>query len=145
LVDSIEASFSCQQRVLILATTREKDVAGIVRVLMPHFQKVIVTEYRDNPRAVPTAELEYVVCKELNRLGRDSCEEVLCVPGSPYEAWQVAQQLVREKEKQLVCVTGSFFIVAELRGKLLARATATSASSAELSEPHKPLGNTLNK
>ena len=37
----------------------------------------------------------------------------------------------REKEKQLVCVTGSFFIVAELRGKLLARATATSASSAE--------------
>ena len=145
LVESLEESFSCQQQILLLAATKDKDVPGIVKVLMPYFQKVIITEYRNNPRSVPTAELEHIVCKELNRLGRDSCEDVFCVPDSPYAAWQVAQQLVREKEKHLVCITGSFFIVAELRGQLLARATATSTSSADPSVPHKPINNTLSK
>ena len=138
LVESLEACFSSQERTLVLAATKDKDVPGIVRELLPYFQKVIVTEYRDNQRAVPTAELEHIVCEEWKRLGRDSCEAVLSVPDSPWQAWLEAQRLVREKEKHLVCITGSFFIVAELRGKLLAKATATSASSAELSVPHKP-------
>ncbi|NOY42760.1 MAG: bifunctional folylpolyglutamate synthase/dihydrofolate synthase [Planctomycetes bacterium] len=143
LVEVLETSFSNQTRVLLLAATQEKDVAGVVRVLLPHFEKVIVTQYQDNPRAVPTAELEHIVGKELNRLGRDSCEDAICVPTSPYEAWQVAQQLVREN--QLVCITGSFFIVAELRGQLLADSAATRASPVELSEPQKPRGNNQGK
>ena len=49
LVEVLDTSFSCSQRVLVLAATRDKDVGGIVRVLMPHFQRVIVTQYQNNP------------------------------------------------------------------------------------------------
>ncbi len=143
LVEALETSFHCQDRVLLLATTREKDVQGIVRTLLPHFGKVIVTEYQDNPRAVPTAELHHIVCEELKRLGRDSREDVICVPTSPIEAWHVAQQHTRKN--QLVCITGSFFVVAELRGQLLASPKATEALADELSAPQKPRDNNQGK
>ena len=53
LVDALQTSFDALRRTLIFAASRDKDVAGIVRVLLPHFQEVILTEFQENPRAVP--------------------------------------------------------------------------------------------
>jgi dihydrofolate synthase/folylpolyglutamate synthase len=116
LVEVITTCFSCEQRILVLAATKDKDVRGIVRVLVPHFQKVIVTQYHNNPRAVETDKLGEVVREELAKL--TSTETVVYERLLPAEAWQLAQELA--EPDQLVCVTGSFFIVAELRPELLA-------------------------
>ncbi len=120
LVNVITTCFACRQRTLVLATTKDKDVRGIVRVLVPHFQKVIVTQYYNNPRAVETDKLREIVREELAKL--TSTEAVMYERSLPAEAWQLAQELARESDKpdQLVCVTGSFFIAAELRPALLA-------------------------
>lgn len=116
LVETLEATFPGVKRVLLLAATRDKDVKGIVRVLLPHFGQVVVTAYQNNPRAVTSAELNHVVCEEMARLAISDTVSRVTVKDSPNDAWQLAQQLAGPD--QLICITGSFFIVAELREKL---------------------------
>ena len=115
LVDVITTSFSCQQRILVLAATKDKDFHGIVRVLAPHFQRVIVTEYRNNPRAVATEELGQIVRAELAKFNR--ADVTVTEQSQPTEAWRLARQ--GAQPDQLICITGSFFIAAELRHALL--------------------------
>jgi dihydrofolate synthase/folylpolyglutamate synthase len=115
LVDVITTSFSCQQRILVLAATKDKDFHGIVRVLAPHFQRIIVTEYRNNPRAVATEELGQIVRAELAKFNR--ADVTVTEQSQPTEAWRLARQ--GAKPDQLICITGSFFIAAELRHALL--------------------------
>ncbi len=126
LVKVLLGSFVCEQRTLLLAVTRDKDVAGIVRELAPHFHRVVVTQYQESPRAVPTAELGKFVRAELKRLKRDDTSEsvaksVIEEP-RPAEAWKLVQATTAPDE--LVCITGSFFIAAELRRELLADGSA---------------------
>jgi dihydrofolate synthase / folylpolyglutamate synthase len=123
LVGVINISFSCPQRILVLGATIDKDVRGIVRTLVPHFQRIIITEYQHNPRAVPTEQLGEIVHEELAKLNRT--ETVVAMQTLPADAWQLARQWVKSQETepdQLICITGSFFIVAELRRALLAGA-----------------------
>jgi dihydrofolate synthase/folylpolyglutamate synthase len=121
LVDVITTCFSCKKRTLVLAATKDKDVAGIIGVLLPHFQRIIVTEYHNNPRAVSTGKLGILVREELAKQNRTAT--VVIEHSLPNEAWQTARQLAKPDE--LICLTGSFFIAAELRHFL--RVDASSA------------------
>ena len=118
LVEVLATSFSCTHRTLVLAATRDKDVSGIVRVLVPHFDRVIVTQYQDNPRAVATEKLGKIVQAELVRQKLVDRTVIECP--MPVDAWQLARKGARVD--QLVCITGSFFVVAELRSVLRADA-----------------------
>lgn len=113
LVDSLEESFACRRRTLVFAASRDKDVPGMLQVLAPHFGRIILTEFRENPRAVPVAQLAQWCADELRRLGRSTDEAQVEVRADPVEAWDLARRTAPADE--LVCVTGSFFIVAELR------------------------------
>ncbi len=119
LVDVLMASFRSQERILILATSKDKDVAGIVRVLLPHFSQVIATEYQNNPRAVPADELAQIIRQQ--QVTANPTAEVAECP-TPLDAWHLAQQYAQQAKSQapLICVTGSFFIAAELRRPLIA-------------------------
>jgi len=132
LVDVLTTSFDSKRRILILATSKDKDVAGIVRVLLPHFVQVIATEYQDNPRAVPTAQLGQIIRDEIARAGQNGLAAEVTECSLPSEALRLAQQLAQPLDGQpfeeqkakplapLVCITGSFFIAAELRRALSA-------------------------
>jgi len=121
LIEALTMSFDSERRILVLATSKEKDVRGIVRVLLPHFDQVIATEYQDNPRAVPTERLGQIVRDEIAIADQEAAAEVIeC--SQPSEAWQLAKQLSQSVDSQetnsdgpLICITGSFFIAAELR------------------------------
>jgi len=117
LVEVLDSSFSGENRILLLAATRDKDVRGIVRVLMPHFGRVVVTQYRENPRAVSTVELGQMVREELGRLEPAETSDRVYERDLPIDAWQLVQELARPE--QLICITGSFFIVAEMRPEVL--------------------------
>lgn len=113
---TLEESFSVpasetagSRRVLIFAATKDKDVVGIVRQLLPHFETVILTQYLNNPRAVPAQSLKHLI---------RSISGIPChVAKTPAEAWQLARRITRPKD--LICVTGSFFIAAEMRELIL--------------------------
>ena len=134
LVESLDSHFPTHarsDRKLLLAVTRDKDVEGIVRQLVPHFGHIVVSEYRENPRAVPTSKLTKIVEDQL-RLS--DIEEGECrVEQQPYPklAWEKLHQSLQRTD--LVCITGSFFIAAELRQTLLSTYDEGATRRADIS------------
>jgi dihydrofolate synthase/folylpolyglutamate synthase len=126
LVDSLQESFASSRRTLVFAASRDKDVPGMLRVLVPSFERIIVTQFQENPRAVPVRQLADWCRDELARLGRPADRATLRSCPSPAEAWRAARAGAADDE--LVCIAGSVFIVAELRA--LATADATDAAAA---------------
>jgi dihydrofolate synthase/folylpolyglutamate synthase len=108
LLNTLEESFQATRRLLVFATTLGKDVRGMLKLLLPHFEAVVLTRYLNNPRAVSVGELEELVA-ELSPIPRLVCDD-------PAEAWQRTCEITRADH--LVCVTGSFFLAAEMRAEI---------------------------
>ncbi len=93
------------RRVLIFAATKDKDVLGLARQLLPRFDSIVLTQYLHNPRSVPAESLRRLI---------QSVSDVPChVAPTPAEAWRIARRIATPND--LICVTGSFFIAAEMR------------------------------
>jgi len=99
------------QRLLIASISRDKDVRGMLQLLLPQFDKIILTEFQGNPRALPLDDLINLA----EQLIPDN--DKLISASTPADAWQNAQQLLTAADS--LCVTGSFFIAAELRTLIL--------------------------
>jgi dihydrofolate synthase/folylpolyglutamate synthase len=109
LADTLRESFPPGRRLLVFAGSSDKDLAGMFRVLAPHFAHAYLTRYTDNPRGVAAEEL--AALWEANGGG----ERTLC--RSPAEAWRAAREGAAADD--LVCITGSVFLAGELRPLLL--------------------------
>ena len=123
---SLESSMNRSARAKSFAASKDKDAPGMLRVLLPHFQRVIATEFQENPRAIPVEQIAQWCRDEKTRLGQAVDEDAVQTCPLPADAWRLALQWT--KPDQLLCITGSFFIAAELRG--LATAAAEAAASA---------------
>ena len=112
LVETLAELPAPQRRTLIVSISSDKDVPSVVRELVPHFERIIVSQYQDNARAVPADDLAEIVRHEL--AGHSSkvvaCDVVVCA--TPREAWQFAIQSAVPSE--CICITGSFFLAAEM-------------------------------
>jgi dihydrofolate synthase/folylpolyglutamate synthase len=111
LVAAIDEISLARPRIAVFATTKQKDVEGMLRHLLPAFDHVVVTQYTKNPRAVPWETL----LAQAHEANSESTE--LHSAGTPEEAWQKARSLV--PAPALICTTGSFFIAAEIREIIL--------------------------
>jgi len=105
LLDTLSESFGSERRLLVFATTQDKDVRGMLALLLPRFEAVILTRYASNPRGVPVAELDAIVA-ELSSTPRYLCAD-------PSAAWGQACRLATRRH--LICIAGSFFLAAEIR------------------------------
>jgi dihydrofolate synthase/folylpolyglutamate synthase len=120
LVETLEESFITQRRVLVFATTQDKDIRGMLEVLLPKFESVVFTRYQKNPRAVPVDELEQLAA-ELSTIPYYSTS-------TPEAAWHRARELATPDH--LICVTGSFYLAAEIRPAIVeARDSITPLSA----------------
>ncbi len=111
LMRTLSESFTATRRILVFATAQDKDAAGMLRVLLPHFDELIITSYRDNPRAMPAGELGETARRVLEESSQK--ESALTICNDPSVAWDHLQSVV--KPNDLVCCTGSFFIAADMR------------------------------
>ena len=116
LLSVLDESFGNDRRILIFAATRDKDVSGMLRHLLPQFEAVILTRYLDNPRGVAPERLVELVEKLRNEL---SHIPKLWVCDSPVAAWRKCQSIA--VPEHLICVTGSFFLAAEMRSLIATR------------------------
>lgn len=126
LRDSLEGVFGTRdtpshQRILIFATSSDKDWRAMLALLADRFDHVVLTAYRNNPRAVPVKELS----DQAPPLGA-----TVSVADDPPSAFRIAMEYLgataqtdqttsgsvrrRPDRKDLVCVTGSFYLVAEM-------------------------------
>ncbi len=122
LVETLAELPSPKRRTLIVSISHDKDVSAIVRELTPHFQRIIVTQYQENPRAVPARKLAGIVRNELEARATEIC---ICTP--PAAAWQLAIQSAINGE--CICIAGSFFLAAELRPFVLGAHAAEASTS----------------
>jgi dihydrofolate synthase/folylpolyglutamate synthase len=114
LVDTLATAFprggngKPGQRRLVFAASADKDVAGMLRVLAPHFQAFYFTRYTTNPRS---ADPEHLV--DLLRRAGSVSDRSIGVYATPAEAWRQAQADAGDAD--LICITGSVFLAGELR------------------------------
>jgi dihydrofolate synthase/folylpolyglutamate synthase len=119
LLATLDKEFSrATRRILVFAATREKDVAGMLRILLPRFDCVVLTQYQTNPRGVPVEELAATV----QATSPQPCHLALDAGC----AWRLASHLASSSD--LICVTGSFFIAAEMRDLILDQQAARTRS-----------------
>ncbi|MFP6692912.1 MAG: folylpolyglutamate synthase/dihydrofolate synthase family protein [Pirellulales bacterium] len=130
LLETIESIFVAGRRILIFATTQDKDIAGMLQRVLPRFEKVFFTRYFNNPRSVPPSALLQIAAHCTTDGRQPTARPQVCA--DPYEAWQTASQLADVDD--LICVTGSFFIAAELRRLITAQANRLEPTSAAVEE-----------
>jgi dihydrofolate synthase / folylpolyglutamate synthase len=110
LVDTLQQRFPKTRPTLIFATSRDKDVEGMLEILIPFCQALILTRYISNPRAIETAELLSIAERVSARLPPAAVPPKLIVASTPEAAWHQACAL----ENELICITGSFFLAADM-------------------------------
>jgi dihydrofolate synthase / folylpolyglutamate synthase len=115
LVATLAEMPSPARRTLILSIGHDKDVEAIVRELAPHFERFVVTQYQENPRATPADRLAEMIRNEAAK--NPTAAVTICL--TPAEAWQHVLQSALPGER--ICITGSFYLAAEMRPLLLAR------------------------
>jgi dihydrofolate synthase/folylpolyglutamate synthase len=126
LLATLDESFVARRRWLIFATTQDKPVREMLAQLLPRFDGVILTRYFNNPRYVPVEELAAIageVAATLDGQSPSSRPSIECC-NSPADAWQFVRS--RATADDLICVTGSFFLAAEMRGLIRTPAPADS-------------------
>ncbi|NUQ61072.1 MAG: bifunctional folylpolyglutamate synthase/dihydrofolate synthase [Pirellulales bacterium] len=111
LVHVLDESFTVRRRLLVFATTQEKDLRGMLGRILGRFDHVVFTRYWNNPRGVPPEELDDLA----EQLTGRRCQ----VCSRPSEAWDVVRSMAAPDD--LICITGSFFIAAEMRLQIGAR------------------------
>jgi dihydrofolate synthase/folylpolyglutamate synthase len=129
LVQYLETRPRAARNILVFATSCDKDVSGMLRLLLPAFDNVILTRYVTNPRALAVEELEQecqavLATSENRELEQsipfiESCED-------PTAAWERVSMLGSPQD--LICVTGSFYLAGEIR-KLVAGTPASQIVS----------------
>lgn len=93
-----------RRRVLIFATSRDKDAVAMLRILNTCFDEVILTRYVRNPRALAVDQL-VPIAEDALSIPFDTAED-------PLSAWRLAR--ARTGPDDLICVTGSLFLAAEM-------------------------------
>jgi dihydrofolate synthase/folylpolyglutamate synthase len=123
LVSALEEMPPPSVRTLIIAASKDKDVRSIVAKLAAYFDRFVVTQYEDNPRAIQPDTLAKII--------RDVAPNIMpasiWVCPTPGAAWQFVTQTAVPGE--LVTITGSFYLAAEMRPLVLADQSTGGRSS----------------
>jgi len=121
LAETLETCFPPTRRTLVFGTTRDKDIEGQLRALLPLFDVVIATRYVENPRSVPPDQI-VTAASQLS-------ENFVWTAPDPGDALALAHELT--SADGLICVTGSLFLAAEARAMVMSqqRAAATTGSA----------------
>ena len=134
LLDTLEEIAFGDSQILLFSSSVDKDLEGMLRLLLPRFDHVILTRYPGSSRAADPHHLAEIVQQINTKSGREGITWE--VQHDPNAAWNVARD--RLAGGGAVCVTGSFFIAAHLR-RLAQQADLSAA--AHRSQCHQKSGN----
>jgi len=105
LVRTLSENFQPRLRTLIFSASRDKDVRGMLRTLLPYFETVILTRAQNSSRSMS--------CEELQSIVRSISGRAVHTVDDPQQAWRLARLWSRDDD--LICIAGSIFIAAEMR------------------------------
>lgn len=106
LCREIRRNFRYHRLIFVVSLMRDKAVKEVGEVVSQNADTVIVTEVSDNPRVMPA--------HKIHRAWKELCEDITLCP-TPMEALKTAVTCASPEE--LVCVTGSLYLVGEVLHK----------------------------
>jgi len=121
LLETLRECFTARRRWLIFATSRDKPAEQMLRQLRTAFDEIVLTRYQHNPRAVPIEQLAEMLSGQQSRrwprrsadARREQRRPEIHQIATPAAAWDFVRE--RAEPEDLICVTGSFFLAAEIR------------------------------
>lgn len=111
LLEVLDESFSAGRRLLVFAASQDKDVRGMLRLLLGRFDQAVFTRYLSNPRAVAPEALGAIAAELTGRS--------YPLRATPAAAWEAVWRQATAGD--LICVTGSLYLAGELRAALCSR------------------------
>ncbi len=117
LQEDLPAWQVAEERVLVFGTTRDKDCRKMMQQIVPLFDRVIFTKYKNNPRGLPVAKLLELAAPVVARAKSSGKVIALDSDADPVGAWRRA--VADSGEKTFICVAGSAFLLAEVRPEVL--------------------------
>ncbi|MBN2216085.1 MAG: bifunctional folylpolyglutamate synthase/dihydrofolate synthase [Pirellulales bacterium] len=105
LVEVLAERFAGRRKWALFAAAADKDLRGMLDVLLGAFDEVVFTRFLENPRAASP--------EDLARLAGEQTGRTYPIYPSPAASW--AWLTNRVQPDDLICVTGSFFLVTEIR------------------------------
>lgn len=115
LAEAMQDYFPGARRVVIFAASRDKEIKVMLSELLAAANVLVLTQYRENPRAVPIAQLQEIVADLVATpefLFQKKMVAHTIMAKDPAEAYEMGLQLCGPDD--LLCATGSFFLAAEL-------------------------------
>ena len=117
LIEALRATFSWHRLIVVLATNQDKDQEGIVRELAA-VDELVLTRVK-NPRATPVDTLHQVCEQYVPHVKVHETDE-------SNEAMNLASDLAGKDD--LICATGSLYLVGEVLRWAAARGSETAAA-----------------
>lgn len=115
-VDSIEALLNTldeygpgRRRHLLLGVSRDKDAGGILKLVLPRVDSLTLTEFQSNPRSLLADDWAAIVSTRGVDGGGSASVDIIA---NCQKAWD--HVCTAAGPKDILCVTGSFFLVSEL-------------------------------
>ena len=95
------------RKILLFGSMLDKDNEGMLQELVPYFDWIVFTQPSNNPRACPAQKLYEIAIAHKPEIGE-------IIPNVP-QAFAKAKKLAGVND--LICVTGSFYLAAEVVGR----------------------------
>lgn len=126
LLQTLDEHWKERERCFVFAATRGKEYGQMIQQILPHCRRLILTRYQHNPRSVDVSQLESHARAAIDRLDGTLIEQPqIEVEPLPQEAWRSAREQARPAD--VICITGSFFLAAELRSAVIKSVARRSA------------------
>jgi dihydrofolate synthase/folylpolyglutamate synthase len=130
LLATLDESFPARHRTVIFSCSRDKDHRAMLSLLLAGCDRLILTRFANSPRSLelePLAATARELAVEKRRDGTAAKAEVDAVDSSA-AAWRMAVEDALPED--LICITGSFFLAAEMRPFVVGQASSLSESGA---------------
>ncbi len=113
-LQTLDDHFPNQNLTVVFAASRDKDWMQMLTLLWKRASRLILTAYRENPRALPIDELYGAAQQLVATDGRAGCS--IESAEHPSAAWNLARSAASNND--VILATGSFFLAAEIMAKL---------------------------
>lgn len=109
LLQTLRESFSPAMKTVVFSSSKDKEYQAMLELIMGYADRVILTQYSNNPRFVLVEKL----ASEADLLrSKYPAVEVLSSPNSEIAMKYAASNA---SDRDLICYTGSFFLASEVR------------------------------
>ena len=103
---------SVKRTYLLVACSKDKEIAEILQPLAGYFDEITVTRYLENPRAAQPSDLAEIL---------KTLETTASVAENDVPQAALEDLIAKAGPDDLICISGSFFLAAEMRGYLARR------------------------